>query len=61
LEEISAVKRQLNPGKTASRKKRKTEFILSTETNSTSSSDEGELQEFFLLAFVNLFVLAKLS
>jgi hypothetical protein len=44
LKEINALKRQLKPEKTASSKKRarKAESILSTETNSTTSSDEGE-------------------
>jgi hypothetical protein len=44
FKEINALKRQLQlkPEKTASSKKRKAEFILSTETNLTTSSDEGE-------------------
>jgi hypothetical protein len=43
FEEINALKRQLKPEKTASSKKRKekTESILSTEINLTTSSDEG--------------------
>jgi hypothetical protein len=36
----------LKPEKTASSKKRKAEFILSTEINLTTSSDEGENQEY---------------
>jgi hypothetical protein len=42
FEEINALKRKLKPEKTASSKKRKTESILSTEINLTTSSDEGE-------------------
>jgi hypothetical protein len=44
FEEINALKRQLKPEKTASSKMRtrKTESILSTEINVTTSSDEGE-------------------
>jgi hypothetical protein len=46
FERINALKRQLNPEKTAIIKKRKTESILSTEINLTTSSDEGEHQEY---------------
>jgi hypothetical protein len=42
FEEINALKRQLKPGNTEGSKKRKAESILSTEINSTTSSDEGE-------------------
>jgi hypothetical protein len=42
FEEINALKRPLKPEKTASSKKRKAEFIHSTETNINTSSDEGE-------------------
>jgi hypothetical protein len=40
FEEIDELKRQLKPEMTASSKKRKTESILSTEINLTTSSDE---------------------
>jgi hypothetical protein len=46
FEEINALKRQLKPEKTASSKKRKAESIISTEINLTTSSDEGEEQEY---------------
>jgi hypothetical protein len=46
FEKINAVKRQLKPEKTVSSKKRKAESILSTEINLTTSSDEGEKQEY---------------
>jgi hypothetical protein len=46
FEEINALKRQLKPGKTTSSKKRKAESILSTEINLTTSSDEGEQEEY---------------
>jgi hypothetical protein len=48
FEEINELKRQLKPEKTASSKKRtrKAESILSTEINLTTSSDEGEQQEY---------------
>jgi hypothetical protein len=39
FEEINAFKRQLNPEKTASSKKKKAESILSTEMNLTTSSN----------------------
>jgi hypothetical protein len=44
FEDINVLKRQLKPEKTASSKKRtrKTESILSTDINLTTSSDEGE-------------------
>jgi hypothetical protein len=42
FEKINALKRQLRPEKNARSKKRKTESILSTEINLTTSSDEGE-------------------
>jgi hypothetical protein len=44
FKEINTLKRQLNPEKTASSKKRtrKAESILSTEINLTTNSDEGE-------------------
>jgi hypothetical protein len=44
FKEINALKRRLNPEKTASSKKRtrKTESILSTEIDVTTSIDEGE-------------------
>jgi hypothetical protein len=44
FEEINALKRQLKPEKTAISKKRKAEYLLSTEINLTTSSDEGEQQ-----------------
>jgi hypothetical protein len=49
FEEINALKRQLKPEKTATRKKRKerAESILYTEINLNTSSDEGEKQEYF--------------
>jgi hypothetical protein len=46
FKEINALKRQFKPEKTAISKKRKAEYILSTEINLTSSSDEGEKQEY---------------
>jgi hypothetical protein len=46
FEEINALKRQLKPVKTVSSKKRKSESILSTEINVTTSSDEGEKKEY---------------
>jgi hypothetical protein len=46
FEEINALKRQLKPENTASSKKRKAEYILSTEINLTTSSDESEQQEY---------------
>jgi hypothetical protein len=50
FEEINALKRQLKPEKTTSSKKRKAESILFsiifTEINLTTSSDEGEHQEY---------------
>jgi hypothetical protein len=46
FEEINALKRQLNPEKTANSKKRKAKSILSTEINLTTSSDEGEHKEY---------------
>jgi hypothetical protein len=46
FKEINALKRQLKPEKTASSKKRKAESILSTEINLTTSSDEGDQQEY---------------
>jgi hypothetical protein len=45
FEEINELKRQLKPETTANSKKRKAEFILSTEINFTISSDEDEQQE----------------
>jgi hypothetical protein len=52
FKEINALKRQLQlkPEKIASSKKRKEqdESILSTEINSTTSSDESDHQEYFL-------------
>jgi hypothetical protein len=48
FEEINALKRQLMPGKTSSSKKRKAEFILSTEINLTNISDKGENKDSFL-------------
>jgi hypothetical protein len=45
LKKINALKRQLTPEKTASSKKKKAESILSTEINSTNSSDEHEGEE----------------
>jgi hypothetical protein len=49
FEEINALKRQLKPEKTASNKKitRKDESVLSTGIKLTTSSDEGENQEYF--------------
>jgi hypothetical protein len=47
FEEINALKRQLNPEKTARRAQRKAESILSTEINLTNSSDEGEVLVYF--------------
>jgi hypothetical protein len=44
FEEIDALKRQLNPEKTASSKKRKFESIFSTEIKLTTSSD-GDTSE----------------
>jgi hypothetical protein len=48
FEEMNALKRQLKPEKTASSKKRtsKAESIFSTEIKLTTSSDEGEKQEY---------------
>jgi hypothetical protein len=46
FEEINVLKRQFNPEKIVSRKKRKTESILCTEINLTTISDEGEQQEY---------------
>jgi hypothetical protein len=46
FEEIDALKRQLNPEKTAKSKKRKAESILSTEINLTTSGDEGKNNEY---------------
>jgi hypothetical protein len=48
FEEMNALKRWLKPEKTASSKNRtrKAESILSTEINLTTSSDEGEKQEY---------------
>jgi hypothetical protein len=51
FEEINALKRQLKPENTASSKKRKDESILSTEINLTTSSDEGEQQEYLFTSF----------
>jgi hypothetical protein len=55
FEVINALLRQLQlkPDKTASSKKgtRKAEFILSTEINLTTSSDEGEKQDYLLSYF----------
>jgi hypothetical protein len=45
FKEINSLKRELNPEKTASNKKRNTESILYTEINLTTSSDEGDQQE----------------
>jgi hypothetical protein len=42
FEEINALNVQLKPEKTATSKKRKTESLLTTEINITTSSDEGE-------------------
>jgi hypothetical protein len=50
FEEINAFKRQLKHEKTASSKKRKAESILSTEISLTTSSDEGEQQEYLFTA-----------
>jgi hypothetical protein len=47
FEEINALKRKLRPEKTASSKKRKSESILSTEINLTTSSDEDTSTEYF--------------
>jgi hypothetical protein len=47
FEEINALNRQLKPEKTAIRKKRKAESILSIENNLTTSSDESENKEYF--------------
>jgi hypothetical protein len=51
FEEINALKRKLKPEKNANSKKMKGESILSTEINAylTTSSDEGETHEYFLL------------
>jgi hypothetical protein len=57
FEEINALKRQLNPEKTASSKKRKAESILSTEIDLTTISDEGEES---LFTFLNQLLLKKL-
>jgi hypothetical protein len=46
FEEINALKRQLKPEKTTNSKKKKAESILYTEINLTTSSDEGEKQEY---------------
>jgi hypothetical protein len=46
FKEIDVLKRQLKSEKTASSKKRKAESILFTEINLTTSSDEGEQQEY---------------
>jgi hypothetical protein len=46
FEEIDALKRQLKPEKTECSKKRKSESILSTEINLSTSSDEGENKEY---------------
>jgi hypothetical protein len=46
FEEINALKRQMNPEKTASSKKRKAESILSTEINLTTNSVKGEQQKY---------------
>jgi hypothetical protein len=48
FEEINALKNKVKPEKTASKNKRKTESLLflSTESNLTTSSDEGEQQEY---------------
>jgi hypothetical protein len=46
FEEINVLKSQLKPEKTASSKKMKTESILSTEINLTTSSDEDEGEEY---------------
>jgi hypothetical protein len=63
FEVIHALKRQLQlkHEKNASSKKRKetAESILSTETNLTTSSDEGENKSTYLLLLITL-VLAKL-
>jgi hypothetical protein len=58
FKEINALKRQLKAEKTASSKKRKAESILSTESNLTTSSDEGEE---YLFTSSNPLALAKLS
>jgi hypothetical protein len=50
FEEINASKRQLNPGKNANNKKRKSGSLLSTDIsdiNVTTNSDEGDQQEYF--------------
>jgi hypothetical protein len=63
FEVINARKRQLKPEKTASSKKRKAEYILSTEINEinlTTSSDEGEIQV-YLFTSSNHLALEKLS
>jgi hypothetical protein len=41
----------LKPEKTASSKKRKAESILSTEINLTTSSDEGEQQDYLFATY----------
>jgi hypothetical protein len=46
FEEINGLKRHLMPEETASSKKKKTESILSTEINLTTSSDEDENKEY---------------
>jgi hypothetical protein len=46
FEDINALKTQLKAEKTASSKKWKAESILSIEINITTSSDEGEGQEY---------------
>jgi hypothetical protein len=46
FEEVNALKRQVKPEKTASSRKRKAESILLTEINLTTSSDQGEKQEY---------------
>jgi hypothetical protein len=51
FEEIITLKRQLKSEKTASSKKRKSESILSTEINLTTSSDEGENKGSVLVYF----------
>jgi hypothetical protein len=46
FEEINALKMQLKPENTASSKKRKAEFLLFTEINLTTSSDEDTSGEY---------------
>jgi hypothetical protein len=58
FEEINALERQLKPEKTANSKKRKAEFILSTEINLTTNSDENEE---YLFTSSKPLSLAKLS